>query len=140
VFERTSCVEKRPDAKTSAHRKSENRNEKTLGDSVTGDLPLVRSDEWPSYRCLTAEGFIRENVNHQENDVDPLTGARAHRALKDRDWMQKISILKKKKGVPIHMLRSHLDQYFWKMWRKNKSNLFIAFCKDTRATYINNEK
>jgi len=99
---------------------------------------VIHSDEWPSYRCLTSEGFIHETVNHQENYVDPLTGA--HTQGVERSWLDaKISILKKKRGVPIHMLQSHLDQYCWKMWRKSQPDLFIAFLEDMRATFIIND-
>jgi len=99
---------------------------------------VIHSDEWPSYQCLTSEGFIHETVNHQENDVDPLTGA--HTQGVERSWLDaKISILKKKRGVPIHMLQLHMDQYCWKMWRKSQPDLFIAFLEDTRAAYINND-
>jgi len=57
---------------------------------------VIHSDEWPSYRCLTSEGFIHETVNHQENYVDPLTGA--HTQGVERSWLDtKKSILKKKR-------------------------------------------
>jgi len=56
----------------------------------------MHSDECSSYRCSTAEGFIRGTVNHQENVVDPLTGARTQGVK--RSWLDvKISILKKKR-------------------------------------------
>ena len=28
---------------------------------------VIHSDEWATYRCLTAEGFVYDTVNHQHN-------------------------------------------------------------------------
>lgn len=94
----------------------------------------IHSDEWAAYRCLTSEGFDHETVNHQENYVDPFTGA--HTQGVERSWLDsKISILKKKRGVPIPMLQGHLDHFCWKMWRKDDPDLFISFLEDIRTTY-----
>ena len=56
------------------------------------------------------EGYTHETVNHQENYVDPFTGA--HSQAIERSWLDaKIKILKKIRGVPLTMLQSHLDVY-----------------------------
>lgn len=36
---------------------------------------VIHSDEWASYRCLNSLGFVHDTVNHQENFVDPVSGA-----------------------------------------------------------------
>ena len=92
---------------------------------------LIHSDEWPAYSALPGEGFRHETVNHQQNCVDPITGA--HTQGVERTWPDaKLSILKKKRGVPLYLLQSHLDHYCWKMKRKNEPDLFLAFLADVR--------
>lgn len=55
---------------------------------------VIHSDEWPAYRCLNSLGFQHETVNHQENFVDPDSGA--HTQGIERSWLDaKIKILKK---------------------------------------------
>lgn len=94
----------------------------------------IHSDEWPAYHCLTNEGFDHETVNHQENYVDPGTGA--HTQAIERSWLDaKIKIMRKQRGVPLHMLQSHLDYYCWQMLRKDAPDPFTAFLEDIRTTY-----
>lgn len=94
----------------------------------------IHSDEWPAYRCLTDEGYEHESVNHQENYVDPVTGA--HTQSIERSWLDaKVKILKKMRGVPLHMLQGHLDEYCWRMSHKGE-DLFLAFLDDLRRTYV----
>lgn len=94
----------------------------------------IHSDEWSAYRCLTNEGFVHLKVNHQENYVDPTTGA--HTQAIERSWLDaKVKLLKKMRGVPMTTFQSHLDDYCWRMHRRNVPDLFLAFLEDVRRTY-----
>jgi transposase len=95
---------------------------------------VIHSDEWPAYGSLTQEGYVHETVNHQQHYVDPDTGA--HTQAIERSWLDaKIDILKKKRGVPLYQLQSHLDYYCWHMYRKNEPDKFIAFLDDIRTIF-----
>jgi len=87
--------------------------------SARKDLSFIlmrASTVWPAYSVLTREGFRHKTINHQQDYVDPATGA--HTQGIERTWLDaKISILKKKRGVPPYNLQSHLDQYCWRMKR-----------------------
>lgn len=51
----------------------ERRDKNTLLPIIKRECELgsvIHSDEWLSYRCLAAEGFIHKTVNHQQNYVD----------------------------------------------------------------------
>ena len=94
---------------------------------------VIHSDEWPAYRCLRNIGYEHKTVNHQQNYVDPHSGA--HTQSIERSWLDaKIDILKKKRGVPQQHLQSHLDHYCWKILRKH-DDLFPAFLKDVRHVH-----
>lgn len=95
---------------------------------------VIHSYEWPAYRGLTAAGFRHDTVNHQKNYVDPTTGA--HTQGIERSWLDaKVTVLKKKRGVPLYLLQGHLDHYCWQMKQKNEPELFVALLDDVRATY-----
>jgi len=74
----------------------ENRDKDTLLPIIKRECSVMHSDECSSYRCSTAEGFIRGTVNHQENVVDPLTGTHTQ-GVKRSCLDVKISILKKRR-------------------------------------------
>lgn len=94
----------------------------------------IHSDEWAAYRCLPAEGFVHETVNHQRNYVDPMTGA--HTQAIERSWLDaKIKILRKMRGVPVATFQSHLDYFCWRMYRRDAPDLLLAFLEDVRVTY-----
>lgn len=96
---------------------------------------LIHSDEWPAYKCLPAEGFRHETVNHQVNYVDPTSGA--HTQGIERSWLDaKVEILRKKRGVPLYLLQGHLDFYCWQHKRKSDGDLFLSFLDTIRATSI----
>lgn len=95
---------------------------------------VIHSDEWAAYRSLTTVGYKHLTVNHQENYVDPSTGA--HTQAIERSWLDaKVSIMKKKRGVPLYLLQSHLDHYCWQMWRRDKPDQFCAFLDDLMTTH-----
>lgn len=94
---------------------------------------VIHSDEWPAYNRLNQLGYIHDTVNHQENYVDPETGA--HTQGIERSWLDaKIKILKKMRGVPVAHMQSHLDYISWKIINKNE-DLFLKFLSDIRNVY-----
>jgi hypothetical protein len=46
---------------------------------------VIQSDQWAAYRCLNGSGYIHKMVNHQQNFVDPSTGA--HTQSIERLWL-----------------------------------------------------
>jgi len=95
---------------------------------------LIHSDKWPAYCSLAQVGYVHKMVNHQEHYVDPDTGA--HTQGIEWSWLDaKIQILKKKRGVPLHLLQSHLDHYCWQLWRKDEPDQFLAFLDDVRTIF-----
>lgn len=54
---------------------------------------VIHSDEWPAYGNLNVIGYRHFTVNHQENYVDPVTGANTQGI--ERSWLDaKTCILK----------------------------------------------
>lgn len=95
---------------------------------------VIHSDEWPAYGNLNQLGYQHHTVNHQQNYIDPVTGA--HTQGIERSWLDaKIRILKKMRGVPRQHFQSHLDHYCWKLLRKEADDLFVAFLDDIRQVY-----
>lgn len=95
---------------------------------------VIHSDEWPAYKCLTSLGFEHDTVNHQENFVDPVSGA--HTQSIERSWLDaKVKIMKKMRGVPTKYLQSHLDHVCWKAMRKGAPDLFVQFLRDVGDVY-----
>uniref|UniRef100_A0A0L8G2H4 ISXO2-like transposase domain-containing protein n=1 Tax=Octopus bimaculoides TaxID=37653 RepID=A0A0L8G2H4_OCTBM len=93
---------------------------------------VIHSDEWPAYSNLNAMGYHHFTVNHQEHYVDPETGA--HTQAIERSWLDsKTIILKKMKGVGNELFRSHLDNFCWKVLRKDAADLFVEFLNDARS-------
>ncbi len=83
---------------------------------------VIHSDEWLAYSSLAAEGFLHYTVNHQQNYIDPTSGA--HTQAIERSWLDsKVSVLKKKRGVPLYQLQSHLDATAGK-WNENWSRVW----------------
>ena len=77
-----------------------------------------------------------ETVNHQENFIDPGSGA--HTQAIERSWLDaKVRILKKMRGVTSEHLQSHLDHVCWAALRKNdgSGDLFLSFLRDVRSLY-----
>lgn len=95
---------------------------------------VIHSDEWPAYGNLNAIGFHHSTVNHQENYVDPVTGANTQAI--ERSWLDcKVRILKRMRGVPKNLLQTHLDHFCWKVLRKHDDDLFVTFLNDIRTVY-----
>jgi len=81
------------------------------------------------------KSFHHSTANHQQNYVNPTTGA--HTETIEWLWLDpRISILKRKRGVLLYQYQIHLDHYCWQMKRKTKLDLFLAFLDDVRRTSI----
>lgn len=95
---------------------------------------LIHSDEWAAYRCLPSLGFQHHTVNHQENFVDPDTGA--HTQSIERSWLDaKVKLMKKMRGVPKQHFQSHLDHVCWHAMHKDDDDLMLAFLRSIRSLY-----
>ncbi|XP_068232212.1 uncharacterized protein [Palaemon carinicauda] len=95
---------------------------------------VIHSDEWPAYGTLNSHGFLHSTVNHQRHYVDPNTGT--HTQSIERSWLDaKIKILLTMRGTAIHMLQSHLDEYCYRMMRKESVDLYSDFLNDIREVY-----
>ncbi|XP_063058294.1 uncharacterized protein LOC134451825 [Engraulis encrasicolus] len=78
----------------------------------------VVSDGWRSYHHLRDEGYNHLTVNHQENFVDPITGA--HTQNLERLWGTcKSTVWRLRGNRTEQMLRAHLDVMEWTHWRGN---------------------
>ncbi|XP_068222000.1 uncharacterized protein [Palaemon carinicauda] len=112
----------------------EKRNVETLIPIIQREVEVgsvIHSDEWPAYSRLQHLGFVHETVNHQRHYVDQATGAHTQRI--ERSWLEsKYSILKKKRGVPIHPFQGHLDEYCWRFSKGADADLFICILEDIR--------
>ena len=90
---------------------------------------VIHSDEWRAYSNLNDFNYIHQTVNHQENYVNPVTGA--HTQAIERSWLDsKIRILKKMRGVTPQTFQSHLDYFCWRQMRKSHDDLFLCFLSD----------
>ena len=96
---------------------------------------VIHSDEWASYWCLTFLGFEHDTLNHQQNFIDPHSGA--HTQAIERSWLDaKVKLMKKMRGVPKQHFQSHLDHVCWRALRNNEpDSLFISFLRDVRTVY-----
>lgn len=95
----------------------------------------IHSDEWRAYRHLNRIEYHHKTVCHQENFLDPVTGANTQAI--ERQWLElKEAINHKKRHVPLANLQSHLDEYSWRRYRKErKTQLFTSFIKDVAALF-----
>ena len=88
--------------------------------------------------CLNAMGYHHPTVNHQQHDVDPVTGARTHARTQEieRSWLDaNTMILKRMRGVGRHLFQSHLDHLCWKVMRKKSNDISVLFLEDVRSVY-----
>ncbi|KAB0794474.1 hypothetical protein PPYR_11313 [Photinus pyralis] len=96
---------------------------------------VIHSDEWPAYRQLQALGYQHSTVNHQQNYIDPDSGANTQ--LVERRWLDaKVHIMKKMRSVPLNQLQGHLDYMAYKILRKTSEDKFITFLQDLRNVYV----
>jgi len=78
------------------------------------------------YRCPPSLGYQHGTADHQQNFVDPDSGA--HTQSIDRLWLDaKVKILKKMRGVPQQQLESHLDHVCWHAMYKSENEIFFSF-------------
>lgn len=89
---------------------------------------LIISDKWKAYvagqndefnlsnnELLAGMHYSHQWVNHQQNFVDPITGA--HTQSIESVWENRVKYnLKKMRGICKDLLPSYLDFYLWKTW------------------------
>jgi hypothetical protein len=68
----------------------------------------IKSDEWPAYLTLEAEGFEHLTVNHS---IEFVSDKGVHTQLVESLWSQIKSILKIKRGTQTDLLPGYLDFY-----------------------------
>ena len=99
-----------------------------------GCIFLSCSSEWPAYSTLKSVGFIHSIVNHQENYVNPASGTNTQGI--ERSWLgAKIEILRKMRGTTEGLLQSQLNEYCYRVMRKQSPNLLIDFLNDVKSVY-----
>jgi hypothetical protein len=113
------------------------RDKETLVSIITRECEqgfVIHSDEWPAYSTLKSLGFIHSTVNHQENYVNPASGANT-RGIERSSLDAKINILREMRGTTELLLQSHLNEYCYRVIRKNSQNLLIDFLNDVKCVY-----
>lgn len=87
---------------------------------------VIVSDGWAAYRCLSSLNFSHEVVIHEENFVDPVSGAHTQRI--ECEWSHaKLLIMKLRRGTTLELLQSHLDEFVFR--RKHGKNSFLNWLK-----------
>ena len=87
------------------------------------------------YRCPPSLGYQHGTADHQQNFVDPDSGA--HTQSIDRLWLDaKVKILKKMRGVPQKHLQSHLDHVCWHVMYKSENEILLAFLRGVRNIIV----
>lgn len=93
----------------------------------------IISDGWKAYECLKDHGYKHMTVVHEQNFVDPETGA--HTQEIESNWRA----LKRRLcrgGIPVEGIAHHLCEYLWRWEAKNKGlDLFAAFIESVKKTY-----
>lgn len=90
------------------------------------------SDCWPSYQCLTDNGYIHYSVNHSENFVDPNDPEVHTQGIESR-W-NAIKQQLKRKGTNV---LKHMDEYLLEYCFKLtfKENIFDKFLEEIAKKY-----
>lgn len=77
---------------------------------------IIHSDGWPAYHGIAAIPVIppyqHETVNHNENFVDPVTGATTNHV--ECMWKNMKRKLKALSGTRVEMLPAYFDEFLWK--------------------------
>lgn len=95
------------------------RNEQTLRAVIQRHIAPgteIWSDKWAAYANIPhwpGFNYTHGTVNHQENFIDPVTGANTQRI--EANWGHvKTEILRKMRGTSSNLLPGHLAEYWWK--------------------------
>ena len=87
------------------------------------DTPTVNHEHQTPYEHQT--------VNHEENFVDPLTGATTNHV--ECFWKNMKRKLKAMSGTNTNMLPSHLDEFMWRQLRGEDA--FVHILQDIAEQY-----
>jgi hypothetical protein len=104
-------------------------------ENVHKDLSFIPTSGRPILlKILKSLGFVHSTVNHQENYVNPATGTNTQGI--ERSWLDaKMKILRKMRGTTELLLQSYLNEYCYRVMRKNSPNLLIDFLTDIKLVY-----
>uniref|UniRef100_A0A6P7F9I0 Uncharacterized protein LOC114327708 n=1 Tax=Diabrotica virgifera virgifera TaxID=50390 RepID=A0A6P7F9I0_DIAVI len=117
----------------------ERRDEETLVPIIQMEVAsgsVINSDESPAYANLNELGFehwTTTTVNHQRHFMDPVS--ETHTQRNERSALDAKIIMKKMRGVPRQDLQSHLNEYCWRILRKDEEDLFLTFLSDVKQVY-----
>lgn len=115
----------------------ERRNSETLHPIIFSNVELgtiIVSDGWKAYSRLNECGFGHEVVIHDENFVDPITGANTQRI--ECEWSHaKHMIMRKRRGTTIDLLQSHLDEFCFR--KKYPVDTFIEWLRICNSIIFN---
>jgi len=81
----------------------------------------IWSDEWRGYNGLAAAGYVHRRVNRSQHFVNPVTGVHTNN-IEARLAACK-STMKRRYGVPRHLLPGYLDEYMWRARRPHPQTL-----------------
>ena len=87
---------------------------------------IIHSDGWRAYANLGNLGYIHQVVNHNQNFLDPVTGACTNHV--EAYWGRIKRRIKRVKGSEGDMQWQHLDESVYRHWFSMKSeNIFENF-------------
>lgn len=93
----------------------------------------IHSDQWAAYNGIAAipmiPPYVHLTVNHQQNYVDPITGATTNHV--ECFWKNMKMKLKQMHGTRVELLPSHLDEFMWRQLRgPNGAEAFVNILGD----------
>ena len=95
---------------------------------------LIVTDGWAAYNRIQYMGFYHEVVIHEENFVDPITGANTQRI--ECEWSHaKLLIMHLRRGTTLDLLQSHLDEFIFR--KRFGEHSFIEWVKRCRNVLAN---
>lgn len=91
----------------------EKRDSQTLNSIILENVEnetVVVTDGWTGYSTISQYGFNHEVVIHEENFLDPISGANTQRI--ECEWGHaKLLIMRLRRGTTMNLLQSHLDEF-----------------------------
>jgi hypothetical protein len=72
---------------------------------------MIWSDEWPSYRNLSALGYVHHTVNHSQNFICPITCVHTNHI--EGMWMRAKKKLRRMHGTSEELFDSYLEEWLW---------------------------
>ena len=93
----------------------------------------IISDGWAAYTRLQYMGYEHEVVIHEENFVDPISGAHTQRI--ECEWSHaKLLIMHLRRGTTLELLQSHLYEFCFR--KCFGENVFVEWLKRCRNILV----